>query len=236
VTRSIADMRRALAARDVFLAAVATKLAARVEALAHARSNGARHAKLAELAGFSRELLLIATPDVPVAPRARRVDVVALVARLLDPRAAAAAGASSALEIRGAAIGAWDAEHVETIVSELLSNAVKYARGGAVRVRVEASVQRARVIVENPGTWAGPTHAVARFARAERSADVHGFGVGLWLSRRLARANGGHLSFARVDDLTRATLTLPLERRTGDPRALDATLTAPRRRAPRTRA
>lgn len=85
--------------------------------------------------------------------------------------------------------------HLDQILTNLLSNAEKYA-GGATRVATHLSPAG---LVEIAVTDAGPGVPEAfrdqlfqRFARADDTSDrVPGTGLGLYITRELARANGG---------------------------------------------
>lgn len=86
--------------------------------------------------------------------------------------------------------------HLQQILSNLINNAAKYA-GGAVRVtaRAEGDVVEVAVVDAGPGVPpAFRAHLFERFSRDSESArQVMGTGLGLFISRELARANHGDL-------------------------------------------
>ncbi len=92
-----------------------------------------------------------------------------------------------------------DPERIQMILSNLLSNAIKYSPGGGdVIVRLEKTANLARVSVEDHGVGIPLTEQVrlfSRFMRVERANYDHvpGTGMGLYLSRELARRQGGDL-------------------------------------------
>ncbi len=107
-----------------------------------------------------------------------------------------------------------DARYFTRILLNLLSNAVKYNRdGGSVRVRLAAEKSEWIFTIENNGPGLAPEHReklFARFFRADNSAAAPGHGLGLSLSRELARAHDGDLVFASSDaEWTTFRLTLP---------------------------
>ena len=107
-----------------------------------------------------------------------------------------------------------DARYFTRILLNLLSNAVKYNRhGGTVRVRLAAENDAWIFTLENSGPGIAPAHReklFRRFFRTDNSAAAPGHGLGLSLSRELARAHGGDLVFAGSDaEWTTFRLTLP---------------------------
>ena len=102
-----------------------------------------------------------------------------------------------ALPARGAAIA--DTHRVRQIIANLLSNAVKFTARGRVEVRVERfGPNRISVEIADTGPGLGPDELLSAFepfARVHRtSAGTSGAGLGLSLSRQLARLMGGELT------------------------------------------
>ncbi|MBO9680865.1 MAG: histidine kinase [Acidovorax sp.] len=84
---------------------------------------------------------------------------------------------------------------VHIALSNLVDNAVKYAQAGEIRIAawLEApGVLGLSVADEGPGL---PPEAAQRIfergERGERSDQARGFGLGLWVARRIARLHGG---------------------------------------------
>jgi signal transduction histidine kinase/ActR/RegA family two-component response regulator len=137
----------------------------------------------------------------------RPFDAVALVRDLvlLNRPAAAAKGLELAFHVdtelaiaeTGAAVA--DVHRVRQIVANLLSNAVKFTLRGRVEARIERTAQ-GRLVIEIADTGPGldvdeMERAFEPFLRVERtSAGTSGAGLGLSLSRHLARLMGGELT------------------------------------------
>ena len=89
-----------------------------------------------------------------------------------------------------------DASRVEQILINLLSNAIKYAPEASV-VRVSIAVSDRRIVYrvedEGPGVPAGDTERIFDIYVTKPGEESVGLGLGLPLSRRLARLLGGEL-------------------------------------------
>jgi signal transduction histidine kinase len=143
---------------------------------------------------------------------------------LIDPLAAQAERASLVLvppgpgDWRGAAVRA-DRAAVERVLFNLVDNACKYARdAGDRRLHVECRLERRQAVigVRDHGPGISPREARRLFRPFHKSAreaaqSAPGVGLGLALSRRLARALGGDLRLERGEsEGATFALTLPL--------------------------
>ncbi len=116
--------------------------------------------------------------------------------------------------------GGWlavaDPDHVDQVIWALLDNAVKYGGGAPVRARVAVDAAAGRVLltVADGGPGISPEdreRLFERYARGGASGDRDGTGLGLYVGRALARANGGDLKLAAVaGDGAGAAFTLVL--------------------------
>jgi signal transduction histidine kinase len=112
---------------------------------------------------------------------------------------------------RAAAIGEF--RRVLQVLLNLVGNAIRYSpEGSEIWLRVEQEDGRARVIVADQGeglTEEQQARAFEKFERLGRSGDG-GSGLGLYISRRLARAMNGELSVESAPGQgARFTLDLP---------------------------
>lgn len=185
------------------------------EALGRIRSSQ-QHllALITDLLNFSRiESGRVAYKLAPV----RMGAVIAWARPIIEPQAGAK---RITLEWQGRAddvVALADQPKVEQILMNLLTNAVKYTKpGGHVRVRADAADGQAVLEVSDTGIGIPPEMLEAvfePFLQVGRSlTSTHeGAGLGLAISRELARAMGGDLTVQSTLDVgSTFTLTLPL--------------------------
>jgi signal transduction histidine kinase len=110
-----------------------------------------------------------------------------------------------------------DRDRLATILTNLLDNAIKYSpNGGPVRCVVDRGDQRGTVSVHDQGIGIAASDRAILFTRFGRvSSDdtrhIKGTGLGLYLSRELARQMGGDIQVASEKGRGSAfTLSLPL--------------------------
>ena len=109
-----------------------------------------------------------------------------------------------------------DRGRVETVIANLFDNAIKYSpRGGPVRCTVAALDGGASVVVEDSGIGIAPDALKRLFTRFGRivtpeSSHIGGTGLGLYLSREIARRHGGDIQVESTPGQgSRFTFTLP---------------------------
>jgi len=110
-----------------------------------------------------------------------------------------------------------DADRISTIIVNLLENAIKYSpNGGKIQCIVSAADHAATLSVVDHGVGIAQEDLPRLFHRFERidhreTSHVGGTGLGLYLSRELARQHGGDILLeSRPGAGSTFTLTLPL--------------------------
>lgn len=128
---------------------------------------------------------------------AESLDLGALVAEVAERFVEAAASAGCALRLRldEGVTGRWDRLRLDQVVTNLLTNAIKYGRGQPVEVVVAAGSDSAAVVeIRDHGIGIDEAHQERIFRRFERGVSdksYGGFGLGLWISKEIVDAHGG---------------------------------------------
>lgn len=203
---TVAALRREIASRDFFLSRVSRGLSARVAAL-----GGRPRPGLRELHAFARELAIVAGDERALVPRRKRVDVGAIAQQVVRefarghrPRIYVDCG-------EWKPIGRFDPDQLSTAIAELITNAIKYGAGEPITLEVRDRGDSIAIAVLDRGAGiARGTRPGRRFTRGPGTKKRLGFGVGIWLTRRIAAAHGGSFRLSRRrEGGTRALLTLP---------------------------
>jgi PAS domain S-box-containing protein len=122
-------------------------------------------------------------------------------------------GCELSLQLEGPLQGEWDLLRVEQVLTNLLSNALKYAAGTPVSVSLKAQGANAVLTVADKGPGIPPSEWSRIFGRFERAASMRhygGLGLGLYVSRQLVEAHGGIISVEAVEPHgARFIVTLP---------------------------
>ncbi|WP_245238654.1 sensor histidine kinase [Methylobacterium platani] len=235
--REVASLRRALAERDAFLAGVAhelrnpmTPILGQVERLLAAAERDAPEGRvaqgLAQLRWLVERYVRRATTllDVsrvqagqlaPLAAPVPLAEVAGEVAAALQPMAAHA-GSAIRVSVPDDLVLSCERLALDQILDNLITNAIKYGDGSEIAVSGIRDGTIARIRVSDRGVGiaeADQARIFERFARAvaDPGTAPTGFGVGLWLVRRLAEAMGGGVAVeSRPGDGATFTVTLPL--------------------------
>jgi PAS domain S-box-containing protein len=136
------------------------------------------------------------------------------VREVADRFAEEAMRAGCALELTTApAPGKWDRVRLEQVVTNLISNAIKYAPGRPIKVSVEGGPPCTRLVVEDHGMGIAQEDLMRIFGRFERAAPARhygGLGMGLFIARQIVQAHGGSIEAASAPgEGARFTVELP---------------------------
>jgi signal transduction histidine kinase len=92
--------------------------------------------------------------------------------------------------------GRWDRLQLDLVVTNLLSNAMKYGVGAPIEVTVAGTPELATVRVRDHGQGiarADQRRIFDKFTRLPAVSQVSGFGLGLWIVKHIVEASGGRI-------------------------------------------
>ncbi|WP_433926628.1 AAA family ATPase [Sorangium cellulosum] len=144
-----------------------------------------------------------------------QVDLAAVVREAVEPFRERMAQSRSPLHVHAEApvVGTWDRFRLEQVIENLLDNAFKFGAGEPVSIAVSRRNGMAQLTVEDRGIGIPPARLACVFERFERAVSTRnygGFGLGLYIVRRIVEALGGAV---RVDSTlgagSRFTVDLP---------------------------
>jgi PAS domain S-box-containing protein len=152
--------------------------------------------RLANLVSSLLDVSRIATGRLEL--QIEEFDLCVLVREVLERFGEEAANAKSELRFTGCpqAIGSWDRLRIDQLLSNILSNAIKYAQGKPIDVRMEVTDDGPRVSIEDRGIGIPPEDIDRVFGRFERAVSTRhygGLGLGLYISEKIAEAHGGRI-------------------------------------------
>ncbi len=112
--------------------------------------------------------------------------------------------------------GWWDRLRLEQIITNLVSNAIRYGAGRPIHARVEVVGENARLVVRDEGIGIPPEALERIFGKFERAVSERhygGLGLGLYITRSIVEAMGGTIRVeSRPGQGSTFTVELPRSR------------------------
>lgn len=146
------------------------------------------------------------------------INLVGLVGEVLDrfDLELKAAGCHLTFDMLDHPIVRADRFRLDQVVTNLVSNAIKYGRGNPIQVVVDCKDGDAVLSIEDQGMGISRDNIdriFERFERASGSNSITGLGLGLYISKRLIEAMGGAISVSsKIDVGSKFTIELPSPR------------------------
>ncbi|QNH77697.1 hybrid sensor histidine kinase/response regulator [Pseudomonas protegens] len=153
--------------------------------------------------------------------RPSRFDLAQLVRGLVENFAPQVEAAQSSLTLQAEQPleGQWDEFRIEQVISNLLTNALRYGAKSPIEVRVYAEGGEARVEVRDHGIGISEENQKRIFQQFERVSASHvaaGLGLGLFISEQIVTAHGGTISVdSRIGEGALFRVSLPLSMTVG---------------------
>jgi signal transduction histidine kinase len=151
------------------------------------------------------------------------VDLVTLVRDVVGRLGEDAAKAGSPIELdeRSATVtGRWDRLRIEQVVTNLLTNAFKFAAGKPIEVTVAEDGPLGRIVVADHGVGIAPEDSERIFRRYEQATPAQrhgGLGLGLYIVRQIVEAHGGTIRVESQPGVG-SVFTVELPRQPASPR------------------
>ena len=148
--------------------------------------------------------------------RPKRFDLSTLVRELLHnfSQQIDAAEASVSLDATQPVIGNWDEFRIEQVISNLLTNALRYGAKSPISVKVYSEGGQALVDVQDRGIGISEENQKRIFQQFERVSARHavaGLGLGLFISEQIVAAHGGTITVqSRIGEGALFRVCLPL--------------------------
>ncbi|MCE9669830.1 PAS domain-containing sensor histidine kinase [Myxococcus stipitatus] len=144
------------------------------------------------------------------------MDLAALVQEVVARNAplATQAGCRVELDVVSPVMGRWDRQRLDQVVTNLLTNALKYGAGMPVFVRLRVEESHVVLSVRDEGIGIAPEDLPRIFERFERAVSerrYHGLGLGLFITQQVVLAHGGTVEARSVPDQgSTFTVRLPM--------------------------
>lgn len=154
------------------------------------------------------------------------IDLAETVRDVADRLRDEAAVSGSELEVNApdALAGTWDRMRLEQVLTNLISNAIKYGAGQPIRVSLERKGDSARLVVSDSGIGIAETdleRIFGQFERATQRPKSGGLGMGLYIAQQIVVAHGGTISVSsRPGEGAAFNVELPIDQ----PLTADATM------------
>jgi signal transduction histidine kinase len=110
--------------------------------------------------------------------------------------------------------GRWDAARIDQVMTNLISNALKYGAGRPIEVSVRTEASQAVVVVRDHGIGISEDEQgkiFGPFAPVLAATHHAGLGLGLWIAQQIVQASGGRIKVdSRPEQGSTFTVELPL--------------------------
>jgi signal transduction histidine kinase len=151
-----------------------------------------------------------------VVPNLEDVDLGELIREVAERFAPEFARSETRLDVTATEpiVGRWDRSRLDQVVTNLLTNALKFGEGKPIEIEAAVVEGRARIVVRDHGRGIPPDRIDRIFDAYERAvstASFGGLGLGLFIARRLVEMHGGTLRVESVfGEGATFTVELPL--------------------------
>jgi signal transduction histidine kinase len=146
-----------------------------------------------------------------------RFDLCTLVQEVVERFCDQAVGADSKIQIDHceSTMGIWDRFRIEQVVTNLITNALRYGAEKPIRIQVCVVGDKAKLVVRDEGLGIAEENQERIFQRFERAVsgnEVSGLGLGLYIVRQILEAHKGSIKVeSKLGQGATFIVELPLE-------------------------
>ncbi len=112
--------------------------------------------------------------------------------------------------------GTWDQFRIEQVITNLLTNAIRYGAGKPIEVRLSTDSHHAVIVIEDKGVGIEEKDLKRIFQKFERvtSSETNGIGIGLYIISQIIEAHNGTIKVeSRPNEGSTFTIELPLSQK-----------------------
>lgn len=146
------------------------------------------------------------------------VDLVSVVREVMERHESDIAAAGAIIEFKAPDVlsGAVDRIRFEQVITNLLSNALKFGKGKPIEISLSKTSDRVLIGFKDKGIGISSKDQMRIFERFERvlsSENIGGLGLGLYISQQIVHAHGGSIRLESVEGQgSKFIVELPSER------------------------
>jgi signal transduction histidine kinase len=127
-----------------------------------------------------------------------RFDICELARDLIERSSELFVGAGCPVEIEfcQSAVGIWDRFRIEQVLTNLLTNAMRYGPDKPIFVKIDATPDRVRIVVRDQGRGISEENyerIFQKFERATEGSGISGLGLGLYIVKKILEAHHGSI-------------------------------------------
>lgn len=115
----------------------------------------------------------------------------------------------------GPLVGSWDKMRIEQVISNIVNNAIKYAKDSPVEIKLLREGNNAVMLIKDNGPGIHPdsqSKIFQRFERVTNDSSVNGMGLGLFICKEILERHHGSISvISKLGEGSEFRITLPLE-------------------------
>ncbi|MDP3758378.1 MAG: HAMP domain-containing sensor histidine kinase, partial [Candidatus Daviesbacteria bacterium] len=121
------------------------------------------------------------------------------------------------IQAKSSVLGKWDKSRIEQVVTNLISNAIKYGNGKPIEIKIFKSGNQGKFIIKDQGMGIPPHEQKVIFDLFKRASGPgeykKGLGVGLFITSQIVKIHDGKIKVSSIPAKGATfTIELPLKK------------------------